>query len=223
MEEKNLEFWNKYKEVPANALKDFNNGKFKGTDINTIWRMKCLTEKFGMCGVGWYYKPVKLWTEKCDNEDIFAFAEIELFIKVDGEWSQAISGTGGNKMQRYVREGDYLSTSDEAFKMAITDAFGVACKNLGIGADVYWANDKTKYTEYATKQEEKPKQEQVLGGAYVVTGGKYDGKTVEWIYQNDHDACVKYATSGEVPFKIRRNFLKCITEEHKEILEFEVK
>ena len=30
--------------------------------------------------------------------------------------------------------------------MAITDALGVACKLLGFGADVYWDNDRTKYT-----------------------------------------------------------------------------
>ena len=147
----NLDIWNKYKQVPKNALKEFNNGRFSGTDINTMWRMKSLTESFGICGVGWYYKPVKLWTEKCDNNDIFAFAEIELFIKVNGEWSMGISGTGGNKLQRQLKSGE-MSTSDEAFKMAITDAIGVACKNLGLGADVYWENDKTKYTEQQTEK-----------------------------------------------------------------------
>lgn len=148
----NLELWNKYKDVPENALKPFNNGKFKGSDINTMWRIKCLTETYGPCGIGWYFIPKKLWTEKCDNGDVFAFAEIELFIKANGEWSMPISGNGGNKMQRLTKEGD-LSTSDEAFKMAVTDAFGVACRNLGIGASVYWENDKTKYSEYAVNNE----------------------------------------------------------------------
>lgn len=35
--------------------------------------------------------------------------------------------------------------SDECYKMATTDALSVACKNLGIGADVYWKESKTKY------------------------------------------------------------------------------
>ena len=30
--------------------------------------------------------------------------------------------------------------------MAYTDAISVACKALGIGADVYWQNDATNYT-----------------------------------------------------------------------------
>ena len=147
----NLELWNKYAEVPKNALKDFDNGKFKGTDINTMWRIKCLTETFGICGIGWYYIPKRLWTEKCDNGDIFAFAEIELFVKENGKWSKPISGNGGNKLQRMKKDGD-VTTSDEAYKMAVTDALGVACRNLGFGANVYWQNDKTKYTEYSVEK-----------------------------------------------------------------------
>lgn len=153
-----MEFWNKYKSVPANALKDFNNGKFSGTDINTIWRMQCLTETFGMCGIGWYYEIKRLWTEQVES-DVFAFAEIELYVKVDNEWSKGISGTGGNKLARATSSGK-VSTSDEAYKMAVTDAFGVACRNLGIGADVYWANDKTKYT-----QEQEPLKQELVDEA----------------------------------------------------------
>lgn len=142
----NLDFWNKYKQVPQNAMKAFDNGKFKGTDINTMWRLKVLTETFGMCGFGWYYNLKRTWVETTNNNEQFAFAEIELFIKQDNQWSMPIVGTGGNKLTRVTKNGEY-STSDEAFKMAITDAIGVACRNLGIGADVYWENDKTKYTE----------------------------------------------------------------------------
>lgn len=153
----NLDIYNKYKTVPSEALKDFNNGKFKGTDINTMWRIKSLTEAFGMCGVGWYFIPKRLWIETTLNGEQFAFAEIELFVKVDGEWSKPISGNGGNKLTRLKADGE-ISTSDEAFKMAVTDALGVACRNLGFGADVYWANDKTKYTESETPATSKPTQ-----------------------------------------------------------------
>ena len=145
----NLSIYNKYKTVPPEALKDFNNGKFKGTDINTMWRIKSLTEEFGMCGVGWYFIPKRMWIETTLNGEQFAFAEIELFVKVDGEWSKPISGNGGNKLTRLKTDGE-ISTSDEAFKMAVTDALGVACRNLGFGADTYWGNDKTKYTESET-------------------------------------------------------------------------
>lgn len=146
MENLNLKIYNKYKEVPKNALKDFDNGKFKGTDINTMWRIKCLTEEFGVVGFGWTVKVLRTWTETFFDQTC-AFAEIEMKIKLNGEWSEPFTATGGNMLVKYVKSKDSYSISDEAFKMAITDAFGVACKYLGIGADVYWNNDKTKYTE----------------------------------------------------------------------------
>ena len=168
----NLEIYNKYRKVPSDALKPFDNGNFKGTDINTMWRVKCLTEQFGVCGFGWTIKVLKTWIEQGANDEIMAFAEIEMRIKLDGEWSEPFTATGGNLMVRYVKgkngNPSYFKNNDEAFKMAITDAFGVACKYLGIGADVYWENDRTKYTEQETEKEQpqapkssaKPKAEQ---------------------------------------------------------------
>ena len=75
--------------------------------------------------------------------EICAFVDIHLFVKVDGEWSKPIFGTGGSKLATVERSGVYVS--DECYKMATTDALSVACKELGIGADVYWEKDKTKY------------------------------------------------------------------------------
>ena len=148
----NLRIYNKYKAVPENAMKAFDNGNFKGTDINTMWRIKCLTDEFGICGIGWYYDILRLWTENGVNGEVMCFAEIKLFIKVDGEWSRGISATGGSKIISYVASKKYNKNSDEGYKMAITDALGVACKLLGFGADVYWENDKTKYTDGQDEQ-----------------------------------------------------------------------
>ena len=162
LKENNLKFWNEYKQVPSNALRNFDNGRFKGTDINTMWRLKSLTEAFGMVGFGWYYNLKRTWVETTQNSEQFAFAEIELFVKVDGEWSKPIVGTGGNKITSVKKDGTYM-TSDEAFKMAITDAIGVACRSLGMGADVYWENDRTKYTEANKQHKEEVKIKLVKG------------------------------------------------------------
>ena len=107
-----------------------------------MWRIKVLTSEYGPCGIGWFYKPVKKWIEQAGGETV-AFVDIELFIKVDGEWSQPICGTGGSKLSQNERNG--LFVSDECYKMATTDAISVACKQLGIGADVYFGADRTKY------------------------------------------------------------------------------
>ena len=75
-----------------------------------------------------------------------AFVDILLYYidPFSGEPSQGIPGTGGASFVAQERNGAYLS--DECFKMALTDALSVACKALGVAADVYWQKDRTKYT-----------------------------------------------------------------------------
>lgn len=161
----NMEIYEKFRNVPENAVKPFDNGSFKGTDINTIWRIKCLTEQFGPVGKGWYIKPERTWKEDIADE-VYVFMDISLFVKYPGEteWSAPIYGTGGNKLVKYVKSSDRFKGSDEAYKMAATDAFGNACKYLGIGADVYWENDKTKYTPFENKKNDRVKLIEELKG-----------------------------------------------------------
>jgi hypothetical protein len=141
----NMKIYNECREVPKEAQKTIQAGRLKGyTDINPMWRIKRLTEMFGVCGIGWKIKTIKKWTEQGAGNEIFAFVDIELFIKVNGEWSEGIEGTGGHKL--VVNETKGLHNNDEAFKMAFTDAISVACKMLGMGADVYWDKDNAKYT-----------------------------------------------------------------------------
>jgi hypothetical protein len=140
----NLELYEQARSVPDSAMRPIKGGRLAGkTDINPMWRIKKLTEMFGACGIGWYYEETKQWTE-VSGEEIACFVNINLYVKVEGEWSKPIFGTGGNMF--VVKENRGLYTSDECFKMATTDALSVACKQLGIGADVYWGADKTKYT-----------------------------------------------------------------------------
>lgn len=139
----NLGIYSLMKEVPETAKKKIEGGRMKGkTDINPMWRIKMLTAQFGPCGIGWYYKTIKQWTEVY-GEETAAFVNIELYIKYEGEWSQPIFGTGGSMFAEKEKSG--IHVSDECFKMATTDAISVACKQLGIGADVYWDKDTTKY------------------------------------------------------------------------------
>lgn len=141
----NLELYEKVRDVPQNAQKTIGAGRLKGmTDINPMWRIKTLTEQFGLCGIGWRAPITRTWLEKGANEEVTANVEIELFIKVNGEWSEGISGIGGSKF--VAKENSGLYTDDECYKKAYTDAISVACKALGIGADVYWQSDRTKYT-----------------------------------------------------------------------------
>lgn len=141
----NMTIYDACRSVPESAKKAITAGRLKGkTDINPMWRIKRLTEQFGPCGIGWYYKPVRKWLET-HGDEIAAFVDIELYVKIGGEWSMPIAGTGGSMFAARQKDGVYVS--DECYKMATTDAISVACKQLGVGADVYWDADRTKYDD----------------------------------------------------------------------------
>jgi hypothetical protein len=141
----NLHYWNLMKSVPANRLKTIQAGRLKGkSDINPQWRYEKLTEFFGICGIGWKYTIDKQWIEKYDDGQIASFANISLYIKLDGEWSDAIPANGGSMFVANEKNGAYVS--DECFKMAITDALGTAAKMLGVASDVYQGLSDSKYS-----------------------------------------------------------------------------
>jgi len=141
----NLKIYNEVREVPKEAKKNIGGGRLKGmTDINPMWRIKALTEQFGPCGIGWKYEITEKILEHGANDEISAFVDINLFYKYEDVWSEAIPGTGGSSFVAKEKNGLYVS--DECFKMALTDALSVACKALGVGANVYWDKDETKYT-----------------------------------------------------------------------------
>lgn len=104
-----------------------------------------MTEMFGICGIGWKYEIVKIWSEQ-GNANTFAFAEVNLYVKQGDKWSDAIPASGGSMLIQ--KESAGLHDNDEAYKMAITDALGTAMKMLGVAADVYmglW--DGSKYRD----------------------------------------------------------------------------
>lgn len=141
----NLELYTKLSAVPAEAKREIKGGRLNGkTDINPMWRIKALTEQFGPCGIGWKYDITKQWLETGAKGEISAFCNILLYIKYKDQWSDGIPGTGGSAFVANEKNGPY--TSDECYKMALTDALSVACKALGVAASVYWDKDPTKYT-----------------------------------------------------------------------------
>jgi hypothetical protein len=151
-----MEIYNKVKGVPKNAQKAIKGGRLNGmTDINPMWRIAMLTELFGPCGMGWKYTITRREMIPGANDEVSCFVDVDLFYKWDGVWSEPIPGTGGASY--IAKESRGLYTSDECYKMALTDALSVACKALGVGADIYWEGGRSKYsTNEQTPSTEQP-------------------------------------------------------------------
>ena len=184
----NLHIYDAVRKVPSEAQKEIRGGRLKGmTDINPMWRIKILTEQFGPCGSGWTYEPVGREFREGSDGQVAVFVDILLRYWTGEKWSQPIPGTGGSMF--VVSETKGLFTSDECVKMATTDAISVAAKALGVGADVYFEKDKTKYTEDHNMEESTPPEVPTYEAApddpgnYVVNaeGKDWDGYTIRQI------------------------------------------
>lgn len=177
----NLEIYNKLKSVPQEAQKKITGGRLSGmTDIKPMWRIEKLTEIFGPVGLGWYTHTLNKEIIEGANGERIAVVDIELYVNykkplnLDTDtWSLAIEGSGGSSF--IAKEKNGLYTSDECFKMAFTDALSVACKSLGMGADVYWGDSK-----YNTNQITK---EDALN--FKFQNGKHIGESIADVWEKD--------------------------------------
>ena len=161
----NMRFYSRVMDTPKEAQKPVNNGRFSGTDTNPMWRIKKLTEIFGPAGQGWWTQNEQFELVPFEKTaEIAVFCTLELVYRdpETQEVSNPVKGVGGNMFVVQRKSG--LQLSDEAYKMAYTDALSIACKSLGFAHDIYFANDKTKYTAYSdevsTEAKLEPKQEQ---------------------------------------------------------------
>lgn len=206
----NLSIYNAVRQVPQNAIKPIESGRLKGkSDINPMWRIKTLTEQFGPCGIGWWYEITNQRLEPHGSSgEVAAFVDIKLYYKMGDQTSQPIPGIGGSTFIAAEKTG--LHMDDEAFKKALTDAISVAAKAIGVGADVYFAKDATKYGAYEDTPEAPaappaPKpltMEDAL--AFTLRDTPYAGTTirelykahmrdVEIVYNTTTDQAAKYA------------------------------
>lgn len=173
-----MEIYDLVREVPKEAKKPITGGRLNGmTDIKPQWRIEKLTEVFGPVGIGWKTVIKNKEIIEGANDEKVAIVDIDLYIKYNGEWSEAIEGTGGSSF--VTKEKNGLYTSDECFKMAYTDALSVACKSLGMGANVYWGDTKYDISKKdATLEEAK---QWVFADKYK----KHAGETMEEVIKND--------------------------------------
>lgn len=171
----NLKYWNQVNQPPRSALKEIAAGRLKGkSDINPQWRYKAMTETFGIVGIGWKFTIDKMWSEPAANNETLCFVNVSVYIKDGDKWSDAIPGNGGSTLVANEKAG--FHNSDDAYKMAVTDALSTAMKMLGVAADIYmglW--DGAKYKDSAPTPMTLERANQVRDGKGVL----YREKTVE--------------------------------------------
>lgn len=178
----NLAIYNKVRHVPEEAKKRITGGRLNGmTDINPSWRIETLTGLFGPCGFGWKYVITRREMVPDGSGQMAVFVDVELSYRLGDEWSAPIPGTGGSLF--IAKEKGGLYTSDECYKMALTDALSVSCKALGVGADVYWEKGATKYSRPAENPPAKPDLVECHDCGCIIEDCTENGRTykADWI------------------------------------------
>jgi hypothetical protein len=202
----NMEIWNKVKQPPKSALRTIGAGRLKGkSDINPMWRIEALTSLYGPCGDGWGYTIDKLWTEPGDGVEVMAFALVTLWYhNIDGGLCK-VPGIGGSMLIASESKGAH--NSDEAYKMAVTDALSVACKALGFGADVY--HGRWDGSKYATGEAAIPAPK-VVSPVDLATARAESKSIMDWL---------TVCPQSEIPTLVRQddcvskmNFIKSVDE-----------
>lgn len=201
----NMEVWSQLAETPEEAKRKISGGRLNGfTDINPMWRLRRLTEVFGPCGIGWSYKVVNQREIAGANGEIALFLDVELQVKVGDQWSAPIPGLGGNML--VAKESGGLRTNDEAYKMALSDAIGTACKALGMSEDVYMSGKGRTGSKYqAPTPPQEPRQKMTPGQAAdtVVPFGNYQGQTLRAIFNQDKGYIKALLADSQTPGNIR--------------------
>lgn len=143
-----MDIWNRLaKTDPAQTKAFTRGGGFSGTAVKPIYCDERMTQQFGPCGQGWGI-----------NEPVFqlvaAGAETLVYCTASiwhGERTNIVYGVGGDKVVAVTKNGP--RASDEAFKMAFTDAIGNAYKHLGMSADIHMGLfDDVKYVKELKKE-----------------------------------------------------------------------
>jgi len=139
----NLEIWAAFEKTDKTATKEFKrSGGFSGTAIKPMYAIKKMTEKFGACGIGWGYEKPDFQLVPVEGGEIMVYCTLGLWHSSDP--TALVYGVGGDSVVGKNKYG--LTSDDEAFKKAFTDALTNAMKHLGMAADVHMGQfDGNKY------------------------------------------------------------------------------
>lgn len=129
----NTDLWDRLGKTDPSHTKQFKrSGGFAGTAIKPMWSFRRMTEEFGACGDGWGINQPSFQVVDGSEGEKLVYCTVSVW---HGSREQVVFGVGGDKVVGKNKYG--LSSDDEAFKKAFTDAVTNALKLIGVGADVH--------------------------------------------------------------------------------------
>lgn len=144
------DLWDRLGKTDPSHTKQFKrSGGFSGTAIKPMWSYRRMTEEYGPCGEGWGVNEPSFQVVSGPEGEVLVYCTVSIW---HGARDRTVFGVGGDKVVGKNKYG--LSSDDEAFKKAFTDAVTNALKLIGVGADVHMGMfDDSKYVN-ERKQDE---------------------------------------------------------------------
>lgn len=151
-----MRVWDKLSRTDPAHTKPFKRPGFSGTQIDPTYRLQQMTAMFGPVGQAWSILEPKFDVIPGYGDEKLVFCTVGIVFPKDGDVYNpgTTYGVGGDYIVRNAKdEGAKPRSTDEAFKMAFTDALGNAMKTLGLGADVFMGQmDDAKYVRQVTEE-----------------------------------------------------------------------
>jgi hypothetical protein len=185
----NMRVWEAVEATDPKFTKKFDNGSFKGTDINPTYRAKKMTEVSGPYGLGWGFEDVSFREIPTHNEgEVLVICQLKLWW-IDSVTSvKGVCGphTGCDYLIRLTAKSG-LRLDTEVYKKVQTDAMTSAFRFLGISADVYMGHfDNSKYIQY---MDEKFKDDvPVPVNGWSIEAKSEFAELMDWVYVAFRDA-----------------------------------
>jgi hypothetical protein len=165
-----LKIWEAVRTPPKDALKEIKGRRFRGTDIDPMWRIFAMTQQFGPCGDRWGFEITgdEIIGPLDPSGQVLHVASVEVWYP--GENGDRVTVPGRGATYLVAKESGGLYLDDEAHKKSVTDALGFALKHLGVAADVYMGRlEGSKYQGLergATDQQVAQRRDEVLKEVY---------------------------------------------------------
>lgn len=194
----NLELWNKVEKTNPNYTK---NANVKGNQITSIapqYQILNATEQFGVYGVTWGFKEIKIDYTLVDSTGLIFWSSIFFFPNGEMPATNSIS---------VWRDNNRTKPDDQFAKKVETDSLTKCLSKLGFNADIFLGKFEDGRYLAELKEEfkpEEPKKPDLIIGSKEFHGGLTKGSSLEDM--------LKYFMIED---KVTNEYLKALQDEQK--------
>ena len=160
----NLALWEAVGKTDPSQVKPITGKPYKGSSPKPYYLIKCATETFGPCGIGWGFKIVSERVEDGAQGDKVHIAHVLVWYEWEGKRGE-VEHVGQTMFAGKNKNGPF--TDEDAPKKSVTDALVKALSMIGFAGDIFMGRyDDSKYVA-ELRQEFSEQEQEGMASRYV--------------------------------------------------------